>query len=323
MAKQNRGELRLIHVLCEDDEFCAQLLNQIKRHLEAVSPNWRETHYMSTLLTLVLRACTLGSRRSVREASIAVQENLYTNPSNLSTLLKGMLIRDLALAVSFKDELRQPVETCTQSIAAAITNVWPEAAGSYGQWSFLSSEIWWLTFETRETTYMPRQRVHFHLLEGCLLIDYQPIGRLPRDMQESPIVQELFQNQVLSAYPSAMPGMTYAITHLREGHQVHAERIDGEVVVRARIHQVLLEFVERSVFRGPVEADLSGTLIDDYVHWLNLDNGHLEFRKRLRKWGFGSPDSWILNFPARRAHRQEVSLVNPLCPLSREVTKVF
>lgn len=121
------------------------------------------------------------------EASIAAQENIYTNPSNLSTL-KGMLIRGLALTVSFKDEPRQPVETFTQGIVAAIDNVWPEAAGnqrSYRQWNFLSSDIWWLTSETRETTYMPRQRVHFHLLEGHLPIDYQPIGRLSRDIQES------------------------------------------------------------------------------------------------------------------------------------------
>lgn len=255
------------------------------------------------------------------EASIAVQET-----SNLSTLLKGMLIRDLAMTVSFKDELRQSVEQCTQGVAASIESIWPEAAGnqrSYGQWSFLSSDIWWLTSETRETAYMPRQRVHFHLLEGHLLIDYSPIGRLPRDIQESPVIQELFHNQVLSAYPSAMPGMTYAIAHLREGHQVHAGRIDGKVVVRARIHQALLEFVERSTFRNDVETDLPGTLIEGYVHWLDLDNGHLEFRNRSRKWGFGSLDNWILDFPARRGYRQDVSLVNPLSELCRKVTKVF
>lgn len=66
MAKQPRGKLRLIHVPFEDDGFCAQMLDQISCHLEAVSPNWRETHYMSTLLILVLRVCTLGSRRSAR-----------------------------------------------------------------------------------------------------------------------------------------------------------------------------------------------------------------------------------------------------------------
>lgn len=397
MKKQPRGKLRLIYVPFEDDGFCRQLLNQIRRHLEAVSPNWCETHYMSTLLILVLRVCTLGSPRSTQvalhvlekirhislewirvlrqevrhardsdharhtmryalssalickrtffldskvkqstfdkdsfscfiEASIAVQENLYTNPFNLSTLLKGMLIRDLALTVIFKDELRKSVDQCTQSVAAAIDSVWPEAAGnqrSYEKWSFLSSDIWWLTSETREIAYMPRQRVHFHLLEGHLLIDYQPIGRLPRYIQKSPVIQELFQNQVLSAYPSAIPGMTYAIAHLKEGHQVHAGHIDGKVVVRARIHQVLLEFVERSIFRSDVQTDLPGTLIQDYLHWLNLDNGHLEFRKRSRIWDFGSPDNWVLDFPARRAYRQDVSLVNPLGSLSRKITKVF
>lgn len=40
-----------------------------------------------------------------------------------------------------------------------------------------------------------------------------------------------------------MPRMAYAIAHLRESHQVHARRIDGEVAVRGRIHQVFLEFV--------------------------------------------------------------------------------
>lgn len=60
-----------------------------------------------------------------------------------------------------------------------------------------------------------------------------------------------------------MPGMTHAIAHLRDGHRVHVGRLEDEVVVRARIHQVLLEFVERKIFRlSDSEVDESGDRMD-------------------------------------------------------------
>jgi hypothetical protein len=69
-----KDDLRMIHVVFKDSAFCTQLTVHIKQRLEGISCNWRESYCMETLLTLILRVCTLGSGRPVREGFSLLQE---------------------------------------------------------------------------------------------------------------------------------------------------------------------------------------------------------------------------------------------------------
>lgn len=62
--------LRAVHVIFKDPEFCDRLIEQVDRHVEAISSNWREGYYMETLLTLTLRVYSLGHESILDKADI-------------------------------------------------------------------------------------------------------------------------------------------------------------------------------------------------------------------------------------------------------------
>ncbi|EEP82370.1 conserved hypothetical protein [Uncinocarpus reesii 1704] len=61
--------LRVVHVIFRDASFCSQLIEQIGKHLNIISPNWRENNYMETLLTLTIRLCNLGNEEMMAQAN--------------------------------------------------------------------------------------------------------------------------------------------------------------------------------------------------------------------------------------------------------------
>jgi Protein of unknown function (DUF3638)/Protein of unknown function (DUF3645) len=56
----NKDPLRKAHRIYHDQTFCEALAHQITKRLDNMSGNWRETHCMSMLLTLILRLYAIG-----------------------------------------------------------------------------------------------------------------------------------------------------------------------------------------------------------------------------------------------------------------------
>ena len=50
--------------------------------------------------------------------------------------------------------------------------------------------------------YTVSQVFHYHLLEGHLWINGQPLGKLPDEIRNSEVLKELFANQRLTSRPS-------------------------------------------------------------------------------------------------------------------------
>jgi len=65
--------LGVIHKILRDESFCNRLLDQLRWRLESISLNWRETHSMETIITLVLRVAELGNFRN-QQASELLQK---------------------------------------------------------------------------------------------------------------------------------------------------------------------------------------------------------------------------------------------------------
>ena len=61
--------LRAVHVMLRDTAFCQTLIGQVDRHTEAIAENWREISYMETMLTLIIRLCTLGAQETLAGAN--------------------------------------------------------------------------------------------------------------------------------------------------------------------------------------------------------------------------------------------------------------
>ncbi|KAE8377081.1 hypothetical protein BDV26DRAFT_293508 [Aspergillus bertholletiae] len=95
--------LRTVHWVFRDVNFCRRLIEQIQQHLEIISPNWREYHYMETLLILTIQLCELSCARA------------HTQAHDL--LLKIRRIT-LAWTTALRSEMRNAQEVDTAESAA-------------------------------------------------------------------------------------------------------------------------------------------------------------------------------------------------------------
>ncbi|KAK0755675.1 hypothetical protein N5P37_011775, partial [Trichoderma harzianum] len=244
-------------------------------------------------------------------ASIAMSENLLVNLDQLSTDLKHLLKRDLLMSYSMRDLIQTWATTHISALTNAINETWVDigssAKRSYSKWKSLP---WpydsWLVSRTSATKTVAPQTVHYHWLQGHLLVDGKPLGRLPLEIRENAYVQELFGRQHLLTRPSGLAGMEYQLVNDVHGHEIHFGSRDGAVLIRALFKGSLLEHVSRNIFREPTGAvvDLPSGLVDDCVHWLNLSTGELQMRQKPQIWK-EKLSNWVLDVRGRYAIRNK------------------
>ncbi|KAE8384199.1 hypothetical protein BDV23DRAFT_189450 [Aspergillus alliaceus] len=259
-------------------------------------------------------------------ACMAIPENMTLKPEQLPATTRGMLIRDIQMTVSIHGLLQSTIQRHPESLQLAISSVWPDTADrprTYRPWRFISkSDIWMVSTATASDLSRP-QLVHYHILEGHLLVDRKPVGKLPAEIRDADSVQELFGPQHLLVFPSALRDMTYVLSTLRSGHQIHFGLYEGKVVIRARVHGTVLQFVERTVFGTGIRADLPTPLLDEYFHWLDLGSGELEFRRRAHLWWYKRPGNWMLHVGVRQASRRQTLLVDPHSNVFHRIAGIF
>lgn len=389
-------DLRAVHVIFKDVAFCLALFDQIVRHTEAISANWREINYMETMLTLTIRLCMLGSRKpsaranqillkirlttlnwisrlrqetrttqeadvaertarygfmsallcrrtfapqayngteldsesfkSFVEATLAMQENLVVDLSRFSTTTRNMLVRDIKMAHRMRTMILRLAERYPSSLQSAIDTVWPnpnDAPRQYTSWSVLPPPYeWWMTSTVRATTRSAPQTVHYHLLEGHLLIDSKPLGKLPAGIRDSSILKSLFGNQRLVAFPSSLPGMSYMLGIPKNGYYIHLGYRGQQLIIQAQGATTLLELIPKDVFGDKFNFDLPGFLIQDCVHWLDLNSGNLDVRRQPDIWK-SKPSNWIINIRTRQGKRRESFLVDPHSKTFELMAQIF
>jgi hypothetical protein len=164
--------------------------------------------------------------------------------------------------------------------------------------------------------------VHFHLLEGHLLVMGKPIGKLPPEWRTAVVLQQLFGNQSLLTYPSSLPGMTYMLAIIMNGHQIHLRFRNGEVFVRARVCDTVLELIPPQVFGTLDDFDLPASLVDNCIHWLDLRTRVIEIRRPPNIWK-SKQSNWLLNFSTGYATRRSSTLVDPHSPLFQRIARTF
>lgn len=166
------------------------------------------------------------------------------------------------------------------------------------------------------------QVVHYNFVEGHLLVDGKPLGRLPLDIRESEDVKELFGNQHLLTFPSSLSGMSHVMATRIRDNEVHFGLRGKNVTIRALVKDSLLEYVPRRIFMDNNNFDLPSGLIKNCVHWLNLRIIRLEIRRKPVIWKTRQSD-WTLDISNRRAQRNKVLLVDPHSDLCKRVAGIF
>ncbi|CAJ2499840.1 Uu.00g026930.m01.CDS01 [Anthostomella pinea] len=260
------------------------------------------------------------------QASVALQENLVTQINTLPLTLRRFFIRDAKMAFHIQDILRDAVETHTACVGDGIVSAWSDAADGvttrFSKWTFLTKPhnrwVYATVSDTNQAGLIFRQRVHFNLIEGHLLVN----GKLPLEIRENPIVKGMFGNQHLLTYPSSLEGMTHRLADHKGGHQVHFGVQEGQVVIRALSSDGLLEYVPKSVFKSLHSFDLPSELVDSCFHWLNTTTKYLEIRQISSTWKTKESD-WVMDVPRRRAKRRRVTLVDPQSSVFTQIAAIF
>jgi len=263
------------------------------------------------------------------QASLALQENLLVDLAKLSPVLRNMLIRDTKIAFSIHSVILESIQASPETVGLAINASWSNSGNSTGkvfsEWrTFPSPHDRWVA-STMTTMMQPSvnpQMVHLNFIEGHLLIDHKPLGRLPREIRESNEVKELFGSQHLLTFPSAEFGMSYVMANRINNHEIHFGTRSGKFIVRARSRDGLWEYIPQHLFAGPDTVDLPFGLISNCAHWLNLDTKCLEVRRKPKIWRAKLKD-WIIDVVNRRGYRGRVSLVDPNSVFFKQVADIF
>ncbi|EUC26942.1 hypothetical protein COCCADRAFT_10307 [Bipolaris zeicola 26-R-13] len=264
------------------------------------------------------------------QASLALQENLLVDVAKLPPILKRMFIRDTKTTYKIKSLLLQSIRARPQSVSMAINASWSEPGSSveksFSSWKQVSPvHDRWVVSTMKTATKNPAntQVVHYNFIEGHLLIDGKPLGRLPRDFRESNDVRQLFGNQHLLTFPSAEFGMSYVLASRIKNNEIHFGSRNGRVIIRAWSRDGLLEYIPPHLFVGPETIDLPDGLVSNCVHWLNINTRCLEIRRKPFLWRTRISD-WKVDLIKSQAHRSNRTvLVDPNSSLFKQVAGVF
>ncbi|KAF2104829.1 hypothetical protein NA57DRAFT_30565 [Rhizodiscina lignyota] len=261
------------------------------------------------------------------ECSIALQDNLTADPDNLPSFSKHALVRDLKTTFRMRNLLRRSLGNSLTALSEAVDSIWPRdrsnAERTYSSLSFLDSpQEWWVHATIKATSRTRAQLVHYHLLHGTLLIDGMPLGKLPPDIRNAPVVKQLFGDQNLMIYPSSLHGMSHMLALDNHGHQIHLGFRNGDLVLRAQHYGSLLEFIQADKFGTPTDFDLPENLISNCHHWLDLHTGVIEIRQGPEHWK-PKAGNWKLDVHKRVAQRRESILVDPRSRTFDRVASAF
>ncbi len=264
------------------------------------------------------------------ECSITLQDNLASEPATLPPLSRNSLVRDLKMVHRMRFILRRSFEASPGSVESAINNVWPQSQGgtsrSYSESRFLElPHEWWIQSTIQAMRQTQQQTIHYHLLEGHLLIDGKPLGKLPAEHRKSVVLEQLFGKQSLLTYPSGLRGMTYMVAFIVRGHEIHIGFRNKSLIVQACFGDAVLELVPYNVFGDASNFDLPSSLVGNgnCVHWLDINNGVMEIRQGPDIWK-RKDSNWQLNFNTRIARRnRRVQLVDPQSLLFQRVARIF
>ncbi|KAK3721140.1 hypothetical protein LTR37_003430 [Vermiconidia calcicola] len=177
----------------------------------------------------------------------------------------------------------------------AISKAWP-AFRSRNGWTPGSAEHpHWITTDVAASGGTSTLAVHYNLLSGELLVNGLPLGRPPGKYELHPLFPVLFGNSAVEVVPSPVAGMELSARRTYHGCEVHL-RLDESgpsphLIVRASTKDSTYETIPARLFRG----EFPEFYVDNFVHWINIADGTIEFRPTEEAWNRHSASTWRLS----------------------------
>lgn len=162
--------------------------------------------------------------------------------------------------------------------------------------------------------------VSLSLLDGSLLVNGQPLSRLPKEFQDHPTYARLFGTQILEIIPSQLVSMEFSAAREQGGWVVHFAMIDGDLIVQACKEDTTWEFIPPSKIIG----DFPASFINPCSHWFKISSGEIEFRSFNEPWN-SRGEIWRM---ARRdgrwfLHKGNQALVDPRSTTAKAISGIF
>ena len=133
----------------------------------------------------------------------------------------------------------------------------------------------------------------YNVLDGELLVDGRPLGRLPREYLSSPTYRRVFGSQILNVFAADMPGMLYMSSQKVHGYVAYFTLREEKVVIKLCQDSQVLQYIPHEIFKG----DMPSKFVDNYVHWLDLSSHDIEFRPMEQLWT-SDIQNWRLRYHA-------------------------
>ncbi|KAH9056899.1 hypothetical protein EDB87DRAFT_1833454 [Lactarius vividus] len=203
-----------------------------------------------------------------------------------SRYLNRLLNRHRRLLHCLEPSLRECVQSNPSGFDQGLSSLWP---GFHRQtsWHVLPSpNSRWVSCIVEGG-----HEVHHNMLTGQLLIGGKSLGRLPQEIIRHSTYASVLGARILDVVPADIPWMEFMTRSNVSGYQIYFSLRDGDLILQARRQEDprLLQFVPRAVFVD----DFPMAFVDDYVHWLDLRTGEVEFRPVGSPWT-SDPSNWRL-----------------------------
>ena len=232
------------------------------------------------------------------ECCIHVRNSSPGEETMLPPDLRRLRLRDAKLSHSFQNIISKlPNETISHGLDLAISKQWSGFHPGPDPWkAFDPPNNRWMVRETTTASRQHPQQVCYNLLEGELLVDGKPLGRLPADYIRKATYVRLFGAQTFRVFPSDMAGMSYVSAQEIDGYNMHFGIRAGQIVIRMHKGLQTLELIPHDRF----VKELPIAFVDDYVHWLDIRSHAIELRPLAQRWRSDS-GNWQLRYQPKGA----------------------
>lgn len=168
------------------------------------------------------------------QASLALQWNPVIDPAKLPIILRNTLIHDAQISSSLSSSVQSAIHCDSCGLESAIDTIWSSLGRvherKYTVWQPASSPIdhqqddvnWVVSVATsRVGGHRYQQVIHYNFVEGHILVNGKPLGKLPEEIRESVDVKQIFGGKHLLTFPSNLEGMSHMLVNNERDHQIH------------------------------------------------------------------------------------------------------
>ncbi|KAF3180505.1 hypothetical protein EYR41_007849 [Orbilia oligospora] len=214
------------------------------------------------------------------ETAAIIRDNLPARREHVEDYFRHAIDRSNRLSHRWETRVRDFVLHDPAPIDLAVEKQW-QPHMRQGNWEAADApNEHWLRAITRPVLGERDVQVSLNLLDGQILIDSIPFGRLPQEYVSHPTYDRIFGSEILTVGPSSLNGMQFETRFPIEGHSVHFALKGESLIIRSQKERTIYELVPHTLFGG----DLCNSLIDDYTHWLDQNGSTIQFRKLRSKW---------------------------------------